>query len=676
MMSKTRKEVSWKSIIVLAILLLSSMASGLGIISDDDGDLIKQYATEAFEDLLEYEINSSFYRLQNIYDQLIVQVGLQIVQINGTTMIPMDYDVSRALVTDWAVGNQSAANPLVFFDKVLYDLSPIPAGGLIVVNNTKWYNSDELAATVWDWDQATMYTASAWIMDDGRFLATNLYKEVLYIGANQKTCIQTALNYTTMDAGGVIRYNGLTNPRLHRFATMYIGPGRWNIGATRLHVPVHVTVTGAMYRTVIKNNHAKSIFKAMWPNFTYGVEIRDIIIQGSGIPNNVRGIDWDQTTANIPGAELSSGMINIDRVGIFGCSWPFYGKTTSGLNGGVKINDLRAFGTIYWERIFDSRLGDSGFGTLELNGACTSNTFRNLYIGGGRNFNLWIHGDADRFSTYKTSFDNVRFDNPTKNYVILEGFAETLLFDGCWFTNAHDNVNGTNSGFIIGPNNHHITITGSHFSNNQAGLAKPSVFKFLIREADGSHSNVFVGNSYEDNQYWGIPLFTRMVNGSGLYNTHNVSLSNFENRKQTFRASIDSDVGAVTKNWAAIGQSTSSATAATRSLYWMDKGTITNFRVAQDGAPGATDRWSHYIYTGGAVRNLNVTIINAETNGLDHDSFYFDADQRQGTYLVIRSEGSPGADTAIRFGATWDFYPRAEDVVGLPGEMPGWYPEV
>ncbi len=558
-MSKTRKEVSWKSIVVMAILLLSSMASGLGIISDDDGDLIKQYATEAFEDLLEYEINSSFYRLQNIYDQLIVQVGLQIVQINGTTMIPMDYDISRALVTDWAVGNQSAANPLVFFDKVHYDLSPIPAGGLIIINNTDWYNSDELSASVFDWDQASEYTASAWIMDDGRFLATNLYKEVLYIGNNEKTCIQTALNYTTMDADGVIRYNGRVNARKYRYATMYIGPGTWDIGNTRLRVPVHVTVSGAMYQTIIKSTHAKSVIKAMWLNFTYGVEIRDLIIEGSGIPNSVNGIDWDQTNATLPkdGSEYGTGMVTISRVGIFECSFPIYAKTTAGLHGGVEVFNLRAFGTIYWERIFDSGITDSGFGTQELVGACTSNTFANNYVAGGRNFNLWIHGGEDRFSIYKTSFDNVRFDNPLQNHVIIEDFSETIMFNGCWFTNAHDAVDGVHSGIILGPNTHHISFVGCHFTNNQAGAAQPSTFKFLIWEQAGSVNNTFVGNNYEDNQWWGMPLFTRFVNGSGLYNTWNVSVSNFENRKRTYTCALTEDIGAVTgKAWAPLGFST------------------------------------------------------------------------------------------------------------------------
>jgi len=499
-------------------------------------------------------------------------------------------------------------------------------------------------------------------IEGSNYVAINRTK-VLYNNTDPDTCIQTALDAATSNSAGIVTY--LTG-RVHDYALVKVGPGVWNFGATVVTIGNQIKLQGSMQTVFLSS--ATACLQGEWSNYTWGVVIEDLIIWGPGLGGGEIGIDWDMDNCDlapgVPGTQYTpmGEMLTVNKVVIREFTYPLYLVSTAGENPTVRITNLRANGALYLSRIFDSWFTDIGVGRIEFNIGCTNNIFSNGYVGGGTQYNLQVHGDSDQFSNKGNQFSNFRFDNPLQTWVLLDDHAEANLFTGCVFSNIYTGaLNGVYSGIILSNDTHHNTFTGNNFVNNRNNAVN---LKWVIEEQTGSENNTYVGNTYQDDDYFDDWLWNRTV--GRLFKTWNPTVSNFENRKQTMTGGVAVVYGDVSTRYMAPTNLYSSSTGSTdRAVKWWGNGSIANLRVSQLAGPGVGDFRGYAIYYADATEYLNVTLTGANSYG-SNTGFIEIVTDIDGEYLTIITKCNAGAATAERGFYQWDWYPRAEDVLNLP----------
>ena len=100
---------------------------------------------------------------------------------------------------------------------------------------------------------------------------------VLYNNTSAFTCLQTALDFTTYNAGSTPTY---LKGRVYNYTSVRVGPGYWDIGANDLDIPNKVNFGGeGRDATIIKGSLANAVVKNMWSNYTFAVDIHDMRLE-------------------------------------------------------------------------------------------------------------------------------------------------------------------------------------------------------------------------------------------------------------------------------------------------------------------------------------------------------------------------------------------------------------
>ena len=584
---------------------------------------------------------------------------------SGTDLYDMDQSVKTTdAVSFTTVDTGYGANELYGMNQNVTTTSSPQFNGVDVdwvdlggVNRTTWPSAGAISGNV------TLGDGEYYCYIEGsNYVAINRTK-VLYNNTDPDTCIQTALDAATSNSAGIVTY--LTG-RVHDYALVKVGPGVWNFGATVVTIGNQIKLQGSMQTVFLSS--ATACLQGEWSNYTWGVVIEDLIIWGPGLGGGEIGIDWDMDNCDlapgVPGTQYTpmGEMLTVNKVVIREFTYPLYLVSTAGENPTVRITNLRANGALYLSRIFDSWFTDIGVGRIEFNIGCTNNIFSNGYVGGGTQYNLQVHGDSDQFSNKGNQFSNFRFDNPLQTWVLLDDHAEANLFTGCVFSNIYTGaLNGVYSGIILSNDTHHNTFTGNNFVNNRNNAVN---LKWVIEEQTGSENNTYVGNTYQDDDYFDDWLWNRTV--GRLFKTWNPTVSNFENRKQTMTGGVAVVYGDVSTRYMAPTNLYSSSTGSTdRAVKWWGNGSIANLRVSQLAGPGVGDFRGYAIYYADATEYLNVTLTGANSYG-SNTGFIEIVTDIDGEYLTIITKCNAGAATAERGFYQWDWYPRAEDVLNLP----------
>ena len=328
---------------------------------------------------------------------------------------------------------------------------------------------------------------------------------LLYNNTNAYTCLQTACNYVTSNAAGnpVWRRGRVLNDTV-----ILIGFGEWNIGANELAVPSRVVLRGmGREATTIKGSHASNVIENMWSNCTWGAAIYDLRVDGSG---NAIPIRWDMTNGTLPSKETYGwGLLDLQRLHLTGYdTYSLYWNIDSGNNAVLHINDVRAQGIWMLDRMFDSTVTMFQCSELYIKDSSAS-LIDHFYIGGGHNYGLRVYDGSAQNDNYDLTFTNGIIDNPLETCVIVEDYAENLIFDGITFSNLNwDSANNTFSAFIIEGTAHHINVKDCQFVNDLV-YQHASTWKYLIEEKAGSHNNTYLGNTYADNSYRGLEVWDR-----------------------------------------------------------------------------------------------------------------------------------------------------------------------
>ena len=391
---------------------------------------------------------------------------------------------------------------------------------------TGWVDLGGVNRTTWPAGGGVGYNHTAYtvtcIMDGSNRLAIAHDGEILYNNTSSYTCLQTAANYVTRNAAGNPTWR---KGRVNNNTAIRVGFGDWNMGSSRLLLPSRVCLQGlGREATTIRSSHATSPIGPMWSNCTWGTAIYDMRIdaESTGYP-----IKWDLTDASLPGGETYGwGLLDLQRLHLTDYdTYSFYWNTDSGNHAVLHINDVRAQGLWMIDRMFDSTITMFQCSKLIIkdSSACTIDHF---YIGGGHDYNLRIYDGSVQNDNYDLTFTNGILDNPTQTCVSIEHYAENLIFDGITCSNLNWNsANNTFSAFILGGNTHHIKITDSQFVNDLV-YDHASTWKYLIEEQNGSHNNIYLGNSYADNSYRGIEVWDRAT--GRIYKSWDYTVSYWE----------------------------------------------------------------------------------------------------------------------------------------------------
>jgi len=498
-------------------------------------------------------------------------------------------------------------------------------------------------------------------VDGLNFIAVNR-THILYNNTSEYTCLQTALNYTTQDSSGAEVWLA---HRIFNYTAVHISPGLWDIGGNTLKVPNKVAIFGSGQGSTRIDGSTNVVVGNMWPNYTFGVTISDLTISGAVSPI----LEWDTTAASTPSGEnYGPGMLKVLNVDFKDATqYSVYLRSTSGDNPTVEFSNVRGSGQgWYLSRIFDSSFHSCSMGTIVLHGGCTANWFSGGYTGGGTQYNLQFTGDSDQWSNYGNIFSGWRFDNPLQTWVDFGGFAQGNLFSGCIFSNINwAATDDTYSGIIHGANTHDNSIVSSHFTNDLESN-DAAVLKYVIEEIAGSENNTWVANSYEDNHYSTIELWDRTL--GRLLLVADPTVSNFENRKEVYQGGIADNFGdAADRFTPPYGfYSSSNINDYTRELKWWRDGFFANFKVKLTVTPGGGETREAYLWWNSATEYLDIS-MPATTTGSNSSFIEVDADDTNGTDFAIKhtADSGGGVENNTRPFYTWEFYPRAEDKLGL-----------
>jgi len=482
---------------------------------------------------------------------------------------------------------------------------------------------------------------------------------VLYNNTSPFTCLQTALDFTTYNAGSIPTY---LEGRVYNYTSVRVGPGYWDIGANDLDIPNKVNFGGeGRDATIIKGSLANAVVKNMWSNYTFAVDIHDMRIENSA--NSATVLKWTSSSSGLPsGQTYGGGMLAIHRLNLRytgAGTYCLYVQSTTGDHTRVTAEDIKGSGTMYLSRIFDSYFSGLFISKLQLNGACASNQFSTSYIGGGLDYSLVSSGDTDQWSSYGNLFTNVRFDNPTTSFVNLGGYAQGYQFVGCTFSNLNWNTaDNTNDGVTLGANTHHITFTGNRFVNDLESN-DAATLRYVFYETSGTNNNTYVGNSYESNIYSDIPLYE-----TGILYTTDPTTSNFENRKQTYQGSATATLNTTDTEYCnPIGIYSPSTNEDLRGTLLTVDGWIANLRCKFAIAPGAGKAREAYVRFNGNDYLL-VNITDGGFSGVNNTAIYLDTTTPSGLLMSIKTVPL-NTPTASLFYYTYDFYPDPEEWLNL-----------
>jgi len=544
----------WKTMNILLMLVVAMFAQA-GYISHDSEqrilDTIDDHIVEVVEDkILQQTVNSTFYRLGDIQADIAVQyIGTKYYCINATTKTIMFSAVDRDKTTAWAIGN-ATSDMVVFLLKVPYLSASmsIGAGVTVVENSTSFWDNTESEKSVWNigsggggsGNNVSLPYTFAVVYDNSLYTSYYMNGSIFIQNADSFPVLNATWNAATMGVDGKPEYH--QSKRIYPQAAIALGPANYTIGDNYLRIANHVDYVGAgPSSTIITSTHTTQVIAMMWSNYTFDWSIRNMAIHGKdGVTDYPLNIDCNDVPNAYPHPEaVYNTWHSLENVHVFGRQTYSIRVITDG-SGGFTLSywdDVRATGTIYMNRVFDSMFQHVNCYGLIMD-SFSMNHLDNWYIGGANDPNVRLYGDSANNPNFGNIFTNFRSDNPSGVAMSVEGYSSYNVWDASEFTNRDADSGTAKYAVTFSDTAHHNLITSSYFGGTYNNGTK-AYKKFLgaVSFEATTHDNRVIGNQYDFADFVNRDLFS-----GDTVNNNMVDIWLFTNPLNLYNATYMGDV--------------------------------------------------------------------------------------------------------------------------------------